>query len=147
MIDFENLNKIAHERKKELDSAQEREKKKQQETADREKTAFINYLIEYLAPYVEQTAKEAIKDNGKKTEKCVHVNDIIFGYKKTPYIIEKYKVKYAEETISIFMKHVIEEVENEYKNRLSAFWIKFLCGRNSGFIRDDYYIRIIMQLK
>ena len=29
MIDFENLNKIAHERKKELDSEQEREKKKQ----------------------------------------------------------------------------------------------------------------------
>ena len=146
MLDFESLNKAAQDKQTELNAEKEREKQRQQEIADREIGAFVDYLIEYFAPHVEQTANDVIKRNGAKRERYVHVNDIIFRYKKTPYIMQNYKVQY-DEIIYSFMRSVIHKVEIEYREKLPTFTVDFFCGRNNGFFRADHYVRITMQFK
>ena len=143
---FDSLNNAAQKKQSELSLKKRQEEQLQKNIAEQEETAFINHLVDYLTPYIEQTANDVITHNGDKRERYVHINDIIFGYPKTPYIREHYKSKY-DEPIYCFLWHVETNVKAIFQEKLPAFQIDLVSRRENGFLRADHQIRITMQFK
>jgi len=146
MFDFDKLNQTAQSHQDLAQKEAERNKellKKQEEIESQE---LIEYLCAYLSPFVERLANDVISRNGKKRETWVHINDIIFGYKQTPYILQNHKSQY-EVPMYNFVRHVIYRVREEFQKKLTAFEMDMQPGRNSGFFRADHYIHIVMEYK
>ena len=106
---------------------------------------FINYLISYLEPHVEEVANAVIENDGKRQRKEIIVNDIVETYNKTDYIVESYKDPgpLSGDAISGMMFALNEYVEREYQQKLPLFDIKIFYSESWGNT-VEYYIEIQM---
>ena len=106
---------------------------------------FINYLISYLEPHVEEVANAVIENDGKRQRKEIIVNDIVETYNKTDYIVESYKDPglLSGDAISDMMFALNEYVEREYQQKLPLFDIKIYYSESWGNT-VEYYIEIQM---
>ena len=106
---------------------------------------FINYLISYLEPHVEEVANAVIENDGKRQRKEIIVNDIVETYNKTDYIVESYKDPghLSGNAISGMMFALNEYVEREYQQKLPLFDIKIYYSESWGNT-VEYYIEIQM---
>lgn len=106
---------------------------------------FINYLISYLEPHVEEVANAVIENDGKRQIKKLIVNDIVETYDKTDYIVESYKDPglLSGDVIFGMMFALSEYVEREYQQKLPLFDIKIYFSESWGNI-VEYYIEIQM---
>ena len=106
---------------------------------------FINYLISYLEPHVEEVANAVIENDGKRQRKEIIVNDIVETYNKTDYIVESYKDPglLSGDEISGMMFALNEYVEREYQQKLPLFDIKIYYSESWGNT-VKYYIEIQM---
>ena len=106
---------------------------------------FINYLISYLEPHVEEVANAVIENDGKRQIKKLIVNDIVETYNKTDYIVESYKdpCLLSGDAISGMMFALNEYVEREYQQKLPLFDIGIYYSESWGNT-VEYYIKIQM---
>lgn len=106
---------------------------------------FINYLISYLEPHVEEVANAVIENDGKRQRKEIIVNDIVETYNKTDYIVESYKDPslLSGDAISGMMFALNEYVEREYQQKLPLFDINIYYSESWGNT-VEYYIKIQM---
>ncbi len=101
---------------------------------------FINYLISYLEPHVEEVANAVIENDGKRQRKEIIVNDIVETYNKTDYIVESYKDPglLSGDAISGMMFALNEYVEREYQQKLPLFDIKIYYSESWGNTVECY---------
>lgn len=142
MYDYDKLNLYAVNKKKRIDEHNRRELEKEK----KEDTQFVNYLFSFLEIYIIDAAEELVTSKKEKIFKSISVNNIIFGYKKTNYIMNKYEREY-DEPIYLFMCSKIYEVESLFNKKLPAFDVSLKVIRQNGIFRADHRINILVILK
>jgi hypothetical protein len=140
-MDFDTINKRAQQSQYLL----VKEKGEKVLDAKLQSERFINYLISYLEPHVEEVANAVIENDGKRQRKEIIVNDIVETYNKTDYIVESYKDPgpLSGDAISGMMFALNEYVEREYQQKLPLFDIKIYYSESWGNT-VEYYIEIRM---
>ena len=144
MTEFEIINQVAideERRIKEEELAKEKEYEKQKSIED---SKMVNYLFEYLSAYVEQLANLVVRDHGKEKKISVPINEIVFNYTKTPYIMN-YKTKYDQPVYEFIRRTALTRVQRKVQEELNSFHINMYCDRWGGFFRANHRIIIIMK--
>lgn len=139
-MDFEKLNKQAKEAKYLI----AKEKGEKVLDAKMQDEHFVEYLISYLEPYIEQVANSVIENNGEKKCLTIQVNDIIDGYEVTDYIAENYTKYIDESPIVTMIEKFIRQVTREYQCKLPQFEIGISSAEEIGDDFIEYMIIITM---
>ena len=108
---------------------------------------FIQYLITYLEPHIEEVANKVIANNGEMVEKTIIVNDIIETYERTDYIVNTYKDRFfiSKDPVSVMLGRLIGYAERAYKYKLPAFYIQISDSASyHSATCVKYFIKIIM---
>ena len=140
---FERLNQIAIYNQYIIKEEKKRKEDEWRIRAHEEEDRFANYLYEYLYPYVEKTANSVIQNNGKPQKTIVLMNKVVFEYKKSPYILQKYQGR--DEPIYSFIRDVLNDVNSKFKTELNSFHIYMEAYKESGWLRINHMIRIEMK--
>ena len=141
MSSFEDLNKSGAKLAEELAD----ERKRKAEANEKEIQKFVDYVTSMLEPDIKKIVEEFLKTR-KHFEKSVNINKIIFGYKQTPYIKNRFK-SVSGSPIFNFVRGEGGRIEKYFKEELSSFriYISFY-ERNILFI-PRYYVRVTIDPK
>lgn len=138
-MDFEKLNNQAREAQYFL----VKEKGEKDFDAMMQDKSFVEYLVSYLEPYVEQVANTVIANNGQRETLTINVNDIVAGYPTTEYIIETYTEYVDESPIATMIWKLARSVQEVYQRKLP--WCDISISPGSEF--DDDSIDYMMIIK
>ena len=105
---------------------------------------FVEYLISYLEPYIEQVANSVIENNGKQERLVIQANDIVDGYEVTDYIVENHTKYIDESPIVTMIEKLIRQVTWEYQCKLPQFSVRISSAEEIGDDFIDYMIIITM---
>lgn len=130
-MDFEKLNNQAREAQY-LMVKKEGEKEFDAMMQDRR---FVEYLVSYLEPYVEQVANTVIANNGQRERLIINVNDIVAGYQTTEYIIETYTEYVDESPIATMIWKFARSVQEVYQRKLP--WCDISISPAYELLDDD----------
>ena len=135
-MDFEKLNNQARE----AQYIMIKEKGNKEFDAMMQDKRFVEYLVSYLEPYVEQVANTVIAYNGQREKLTINVNDIVAGYPTTEYIIETYTEYVDESPIATMIWKLARSVQEVYQRKLP--WCDISISTETEF--DDESIDYMM---
>ena len=139
-MDFDKLNSKVQEAK----YLMAKQKGEKEFDAMMQDERFVEYLMSYLDPYVEQVANAVITNNGQQERLVVNVNDIVDQYEVTDYIIETYTEYIDESPIATMLWKLIRPVMEEYQRKLHQFDVTISPASEFNDESIDYMIIIRM---